>query len=509
MTVRTLTAGLAIARRNPLSLVPMLLEGVVAAVLVVAGVLPADPATVPAAGVYPMGLFHDLKQNLAFAPGWPVFILLLMASVAARSATLSATFWIAEGRTGSLLQPWVRMLRWSALAIVVLLPVAILYLVGTGVRYAPFIWIAGGLGVFASALLARGAVAMDAGTGLPQTATIPEVGSFLAYGLVLSGLAAAVDRFADEPWAWASLLVIVGPVSGVMLLGWRERLRSGTRSSFATVVLGACVAAAAVFAGASVYDRLMRNPMPEDDLRNDAELALLQGVDSTDETGALSDFDPRDVGIERGHVRILSYAGAGEPYEAEDTRADLNRTASRMVAQLEDLEPPVVVLGHSQASLIMDRAFQQGVPGGVESVVVLAPAPATPPALRARSGTPGYLAGEGFAALLDLVGITPFDIDAPASPMRLQEVEVETAPVARLSIWALGDSVWLDGDWRRTGELNAIALTDHVGVTRNERAFALATRFYRGEDVQDDGSSWRGALAEILRYSFEPWRPDR
>ena len=487
----------------------MLLEGLVGAVLVLSGVFASDPATLPAVGVYPMGLFHDLKQNLAFADGWPIFVLLLMVSVAVRSATVAATYWISEGRVGSLLQPWARMLRWSALSVAVLLPVVVLYLVGTGIRYAPFIWVAGAVGVFGSALLARGAVAMDAGGGLPQTATIPEIGSFLAYGLILSGIGAAVDRFADEPWAWAMTLLVVGPLSGVMLLGWRERLRAGKRSAFANVVLGLGVAATLVLAGASIYDRLMRNPMPEQDLRRDAELALLQGVDSTDETGALSDFDPRDVGIARGHDRILSYVGVGEPYDAEDTHADLNRTASRIVDQLDELDPPAVVLGHSQASLIMDRAYQQGVPGGLESVVVLAPPPTSPPSLRARSGTPGYVAAEGLAAFLDLVGLTPFDIDAPASPMRLQEVEVEAAPVARLAVWALGDSVWLDGDWRRAGELNAVALTDHVGVTKNERALALTTRFFRGEEVPDDESGWRGALAEVLRYSFEPWRPDR
>jgi hypothetical protein len=205
----------------------------------------------------------------------------------------------------------------------------------------------------------------------------------------------------------------------------------------------------------------------------------------------------------------LSYRAAGEPYDAQDTRADLDRTARRVVDQLATLDPPVLVLGHSQASLIMDRALRDGLPRGVERIAIFAPPPSAPAPLELRSGRPGHLVATGFANLLDIVGITPFDIDAGASPTKLQKVQIDGAGVPRLALWAISDSVWLDRDWRRSGEHNVVALTDHVGITRNQRALDATTAFFRGRTTPDDEGSWRGLLVEVLRYVFEPWRPDR
>ncbi|MQA99242.1 MAG: hypothetical protein GEU78_02960 [Actinobacteria bacterium] len=506
--MRTLLAGIGIAKRTPLSLVPMTVEAVLAAGLVLMGVFASDTASVPGAGVYPMGLFHDLKQALALAT-WPVFLGTLASGIAVRSLTLSATLWLAEGRPGNLMAPWLRMVRWSVLAVATLFPSALLYTVGVGVRYAPFIWVAGGLGVFTAVLLARGAVAMDAGSGSPQTATVPEFGSFLGYGLFLSAAGALVQTTVDASWAWALLFLLLGPLNALMLLGWRERLRSGRRSGAASFVVAIAMIGPLLLLAVSINDRSLRNPQPEEDLRRDARLAVLQGVDSTSTTGALSMFDPRDVGVARGRRALLSYRAAGEPYEAEDTRADLDLTARRVAAQLGDLEPPVLVLGHSQAALIMDRALRGRSPGGIEAIAVLAAPPSMPAPLELRSGTPGHLAATGLAALLDVAGFTPFDVDAGASPTKLQEVHTGGDPVPRLALWALGDSVWLDSDWRRGGEHNVVVLTDHVGITRNERALDVTSTFFRGSKVEDDERSWRGLVVEVLRYVFEPWRPDR
>jgi len=79
--------------------------------------------------------------------------------------------------------------------------------------------------------------------------------------------------------------------------------------------------------------------------------------------------------------------------------------------------------------------------------------------------------------------------------------------VSRVSVWALGDSVWLDSDWRRPGEINLLALTDHVGVTNNSRALDATRNFLGGARITDDEVSWRAFLATVVRYAFEPWRP--
>ena len=123
---------------------------------------------------------------------------------------------------------------------------------------------------------------------------------------------------------------------------------------------------------------------------------------------------------------------------------------------------------------------------------------------------PGRVGGDlsrGFSALLDLVGLEPFDIDAPASPTNLEPVEVPDAAVPRLSVWALADSVWLSGDWRYPGSVNVVAFTDHVGVINDPLAIEATRRFFAGEVLPDDGLSWRGFTASLIRYAFEPYRP--
>jgi hypothetical protein len=112
-----------------------------------------------------------------------------------------------------------------------------------------------------------------------------------------------------------------------------------------------------------------------------------------------------------------------------------------------------------------------------------------------------------FSRALDLAGLTPFDVDAPASPTNLEQVVIADPPLPRLAVWALADSVWLEGDWRRPGETNIVALTDHVGATNNGRTAEAAREFLAGRRVADDSASWQGLMVSVLRYAFSPWRP--
>jgi hypothetical protein len=112
------------------------------------------------------------------------------------------------------------------------------------------------------------------------------------------------------------------------------------------------------------------------------------------------------------------------------------------------------------------------------------------------------------STLLQALGGTGFDLAAPFSPAQLEPVVVGRTDVPRLAIWALADSVWLDDDWRRPGEVNVVAITDHVGVTRNGRALEAARDFLAGRPVQPDSGSWRAVLVPVVRYAFEPWRTE-
>jgi hypothetical protein len=109
--------------------------------------------------------------------------------------------------------------------------------------------------------------------------------------------------------------------------------------------------------------------------------------------------------------------------------------------------------------------------------------------------------------VFELFGADGFNLDADAAPFHLRRVEVSDSPTPRVAVWALGDSVWLEGDWRRPGENNVVAITDHVGVTNDPRAISTMAEFFANRPIPNDDSTWRGLAVDVLRYAFEPWKP--
>ena len=511
--MRTLAAGTRALRRNPIAMVPMTLEAIIAGILIMAGAFPATAESVIAGAVFPLDVYFDLKQNLAFSHGWSMFVATLLFSAIARSGVLASTLWLAEERKGSILYPWGQVLRLASLGIAVLAPSAVFMYLGVALRYAPFIWIGAVVGFAAAVALNRRALALDAGIGVPRGKGVPEAPAFLGYAYLLCAVGAAVSSLGRISPILAALLVMcLGPLHALFLLGWREHLRAETFPGGGSLALGATVLALLIFTGAVTYDRVIRDPSPTGTADAPGSLLLLGGVDSTSRTGALTELDPRDVGFDRDAAEVLSYAAVGDPYKAKDTRGDLTEVARRVAGQIEAASTPRLLLGHSQAALILDRIIDQGLTAPDRSVV-LAPPPPVPPAIRVpppdRDGR-GRVGGDvarGVADLLEFVGFTPFDIDAPASPTNLRPVVVIDKRVTRVAIWSLGDSVWLDTDWRRPGEVNMVAITDHVGITNNARALGASRSFLAGQRVEGDEVSWRGFLVAALRYAFEPWRP--
>jgi hypothetical protein len=242
-------------------------------------------------------------------------------------------------------------------------------------------------------------------------------------------------------------------------------------------------------------------------------------VDSTSESGALSAFDGRVVGVERDRVIPLSYRDQGT-YAAIDTHRDPNDVARAIAGQISEAVGPRAVLGHSQSAVIMDRVIEQGTMPSFEISISGPPAypPFWPPPLAVPepgADGPGAAAGDvarAYSGLFESIGFQGFDIDAPASPTNLEAVVPcsSECPIPRMNVWALGDSVWLDRDWRRPGEVNVIVASDHVGAVRNGRTLEAARSFLAGQEVEsDEGPSWQGALVHVLRFAFEPWRPGR
>lgn len=500
-------------RRAPVALVPLSAEALVVAALIVGGALPASGASVAAAAVFPLDIFFDLKQVLAFAASWSWVAAAVALSVLVRAGALAATLWLSDGGEGAFALAWGRAARIAGVAAVVLFPAAGMFFVGVATRYAPFVWIGALLGVVPSALLVRRAVHLDTGQGEPAAAGVPEFATFLAYAYVVTAFAAAMSVLGDiNAWGAALLVLALGPLHAVFLLGWREHARAGTYPGGGAPALSVTVVAVVLLLGASLYDRYGRDLLPPEVATGRGSLLLLGGVDSTPSVGALSQLDPADLGYRRNATATLSYLGAGRKHRAIDTRGDLDLVARRVGEQVAASPRPRNLLGHSQAALIVDRMLRDDVPVPARAVV-LAPAPPLPPPVDIpppdvhAPGKPGGDFARAFAAFLDMAGIRPFDVDAPASPTNLDPVVVRRPGIARLAVWALGDSVFLDGDWRRHGEINLVALTDHVGVANNERAFTAARAFFARRPVAGDESSWRGLLPALLRYAFEPWRP--
>ncbi|MGH2807176.1 MAG: hypothetical protein ACRDKT_07855 [Actinomycetota bacterium] len=510
--MRTVIAGLAVLRRAPFAVAPIAVESVVVSVLIVVGLLPASGASAPAAAVFPLDLFFDIKQSLAATTGWFSFVVVIVLAIVVRAGVLVTTLWLAEGRPGSVVPGLMRGIRVAALAAVSLLPSAIFLFAGTAIRYAPFIWIGALLGFVPAFSFARAALRLDVGRGPVTGRGIPEAMGFLAYTYLVAVTGAAMSILSGvSSVAAAAIPVFIGPLHALFLLGWRQHLRNGTFPGGGLLSAAVTVIIFIVLVSATFYDRVVREAPPVGRVANEGRLFLLGGVDSTVTEGALADLDPRQVGFANENTETLSYR-AGGPHTKTDTRGDLIAAAQVVATQLSGAPDPRLLLGHSQAGLIVDRILDRGLATPDRSVILAAPPP-FPPRLEAPApgesgaGAPGADASRALAWLLDTAGMESFDIDAPASPIRLQPVAVIDSRVPRLAVWPLGDSVWLDRDWRRPGETNVVAITDHVGVTNNARALAAARSFYRGGQVPQDESSWRGALVAVLRYAFEPWRP--
>ena len=497
-------------RDAPGAVVPLAIQGLLAAVLVIAGAFPGTGAAGASGAVFPLDVYFDVKQALAYSAGWAWFAAAISVSVLCRSAVLATTLWLRHGRRPSLTRAWFRCLRLTALAPLLLLPSASFFFLGVAIRYAPFIWIGALAGVVPSIYLARRAAALDVGEGAPAGQGVPEIGTFLGYILVVTLLSAAMSVLGGSGrWATALLLACAGPLHALYLLGWRSHLEQETYPAGGTLAVALTVLAIVGLSAATIFDRYIREPAPAGPARAEGTLLILGGADSTSTTGALSDVDPRDFGFDPATRIVLSYAADGRRYGAADTHADLDEIAGVVAEQLEEIDGPTSLLGHSQAAGIADRMIEAG--RGPDRTVVLAPPPSLPPPVEIPP--PGHR-GEGkvagdvgrvIASALSGLGLESFDVDAPSAPPHLRSVR--TGRAARLAVWALGDSVWLQEDWRRSGEVNVVGISDHVGVTNDERAVAAARRFFSGQPVASDSASWRGALAAALRYTFEPWRP--
>lgn len=499
-------------RERPDCLVPTIAASTIAAALVLTGALPARPVSAPAVAAFPADLFFDVKHALGHAPGWLAFAALVGLGIAGRSAVLAGTLWLAEGRPGSFTAAWTKTARIAMLGALAFIPGAVLFYAGVALRYAPFVWVAALLSMIPVMLVARRAAALDLGIQLSPAA--PSPGSLIAYGYFIAVLGALV-WFAGGigRWVAALLFLLAAPVHVVVLLGWRAVSLGGAREALGRSVAAVTALLLLAFGVAVVFDRERGQPPAGSGAPElEGTLLLLGGADSTSKTGPLAGFDPRSVGYRAEQTRLLSYSATDERYEMRDTRADLVEVARSVSEQVRAAERPVALLGHSQAAVILDLMIERGLEVPDRAVVISGPPPA-PPKLSAPApgergpGAVGAAITRLFADALAAAGVASFDIDAPAAPTNLPATAAPAGVVDRLAVWPVGDSVWLDGDWRRPGETNVVVLSDHVGAVKNSHALEAARTFFRSARVQGDEGSWRAVIVNALRFAFEPWRP--
>jgi len=482
------------------------------AALLLLGLVPANGTVAPAAAVWPFDLYFDLKQTVAFSSGWLAFGVILVVLILFRSMLLALTATLADGPDASIRRALRGAVGLGLVAALLLVPVAGLYFVAVAIRYAPFAWVAGGLGLLIGWRLCRRGVGLDAGVAA-QGGPVPEFSSFVLYAVALMAMGAAIASLSGRSTAAAALLVVcVGPLHALVWVGWRRRAAKGVASSEGRALAALAFFLFLAFFISSAIDRNLRDydVVPAD---YEGSMLLLGGADSTSKTGALADLDPGALGYAPNQTELLSYSSDGRPYSAVDTRRDLDAIAVRVADQIaETRDEPVVLLGHSQAALILDRIYDHNQPGP-DAAAVISPSPTEPPSLEVPppnqdgAGRVGGDLARAYAVILDVVNLATYDIDVPSAPVDLERVEVADAGTPRLALWALGDSILLEDDWRRTGETNLVVFSDHVGATSNPRALDSARLFLQGEDIPADDSSWRSILVNVFRFSFEPWRP--
>lgn len=511
--MRTFLAGFESLRRRPAAVLPLTAVGAVGAIAIWLGAMPPGGSGAAATAAFPLGVFFDLKQAIAAAPSWPVFFGVVALSAVARGLVLGGTLWLSvePPERDEPLGVAGRAIALSATGAAALFPGASLFYVGTVTRYMPFVAVAALVSIFPAAWLLRRAVGSYAGGPVPKHEGLPGVSQLLGYGALVAAQGALMSVLLARSPALAGMFVLLmGPAHALFLLGTRELSLRGTVRGKAVAI--AVAVAVGLLLSDVLLDRTLRDPGPA--ARTDArgELLLLSGADSTSEKGSLFGFDPRSVGYPLGSARLLSYRGAGDPYTGADTRVDLRRVAASIGQQLAEVRGPRVLLGHSQASPIVDRLVADNLPLP-EAAAVISPSPSypspidiPPPDVIAQGKVGGDIA-RAFARMLEAAGAAPFDIDASASPTNLDDVVIPESPLPRLSVWALTDSVWLSGDWRHRDHVNVIALSDHVGALNDPATIGAVREFFAGERIEGDGSGLKSVLATTLRYAFEPWRP--
>ena len=492
---------------------PLGVAAVAGVTLSLVGILPRWPGLIHAVAVPPLDAAFDLRLLVARAPSYPTFLVGVAVSVVVRTMILGFLLWTV-GAAPSAGTGMARAARLYLVAVIPLTVAAALDFAGLAALYSWYAWAGLGLTVLVVVALIPRAIP-------PRGARLRRFPTAIGYLLVVLALGALTD-LVGTPGAVPA--VVVSAVVTGAAIGRLVRPRPPGRMTVRGATACAVVVVAAILPLARVTPWQV---VP------DAVLLIVPGVDTSSGQGAAYGLDPEALGFPCDRVYYFSYRGPGDgappgdapcpirvhrPYTQTATQQPLQDLVELLVQQVEAIraetgEAPLVVITHSQGSVIAWRAVAGGL-GGVSHLVALAGFPHSavgyPPPGEDGPGRVGADALRALSWFSRFLGVGTFDPDAPlareilARPNGLESVFDEPLPsgVTAALLFATGDLVAAPEGHDLSAGLTATVDTTHVRVPVSGPAEAAIREVLAGRSP--GGSS---PLAAILAPALPPWLP--
>lgn len=465
------------------------------AVLAGVGVLPRWPGLVHLVALPPLDVLADARWLLVSTTSWPWFVAGLILTAAVRVTVLALLL----GRDGR--PRWRLAVAVYVVAVVPALVAGQLDFIAHAVLYSRLY---GGALIVAAAtyvLLAaapwtgeqtlRSAMRASLSDGLRLPALAAHAAVLLLIGAVaeLGGVGATLVML---PMAALTTLVMAAHLAG-------SRARRPVVAAAATIVIGVVLAATVVFTRGE--------PWPSPPPPRDGSLIVMSGINSSSGEGAIFETHPELLGYRCDQTFYYSYAGTGRgqpqgdarcpirtgaPYVPEDTQRPFAEQVELLAEQTADLEPPVVVVGHSQAAWVAwQAAAEQRLPRGT-AIVLAGPFPSSPLTYPppGENGV-GRVGGDIMRLLEPVPDLVDFDfvVDAPlarellATPDASTEVFDEriASDVAVLSVPSTTDLPLMPDGWQVAGANNACPIREaHPYLPITPAFYDVAASFLAG-----------------------------
>jgi hypothetical protein len=505
----------------------MPLAVVVGAVMLAAvvGLLPRWSGLVHVVALPPLALVNDLGALLAWSDTAFTFVPGLLAVVAGRTVLLAALLGgITTRRLWFALRFQLVVLPFAFLA------AALLYASMALLFYALF-WF--GLLVALALFLFTAATPWSAADGRLRSRFVESARHGFRAGTVGAYLAVlvALGYLADVTAPVGPVLLV--PVSGAATwcAAWALHADPGWRWMRRSV---AAVPASGIVALAVIVFTGPAGPPSQDEpeVSRDGSIMLMSGIDSSSGSGAILELDPHALGWTCERTYYYSYAGPGDgqprneaqcdiahgaSYEALDTLRSRDDLVPFLAAQVEEMQSPPVVAGHSQGAWLVWDAARLGLLPDDTAIVLVGPFPDNPlPYPDGDEAGPGHVgrAVLWFVAEVDRPGGTSvFEVDSPLGvewlghPHRIRATLAQPLPEAMpaLSVPSAFDLPLMPEGPEVEGAVDACPVpVIHPNLPYASEFHDAVERFVDGQE-QGTCPFWRTAIGPIFRpFSVPP-----